>query len=249
MIIAIANQKGGTGKTTTAVTLAHGMAYMGVRVLLVDMDPQGHVGRALGIGKSPDAGSLLTGAALSDCVIEARPRLDVVRSNALLKQAELRLESRQLGREKALTRALAAGRDYDFVFIDCPPTLGLLTLNALAAARYVMVPVKLEQLSMDGLIELAQTIRAVQAESFDVALGWIVPTMKRHTNEHRRLLSALQTLYGPAVASPIPLAAVLTEAQGAEKTIWEYRRNSPAAHAYFELAGTVIRGLNENLGR
>lgn len=243
MIIAVANQKGGTGKTTTAVNLAHALALTGWNTLLVDLDPQGHAGVALGMGTGMEMASLLNGGVLSTCAQPARERLDLVRSNAMTARAEMLLQTQPLGRTTVLARALGALNEYDFVILDCPPVLGLLTINALVAADRLLVPVKLEQLSVAGMVELHSTLEAVQREGHGVRLGWVVPTMQRaNTLEHRRILAALKQRYGPLVTIGIPHTIRLSEAQGRQATIWEHARNSAGAAAYWLLMKRVLDG-------
>lgn len=237
MILAIANQKGGTGKTTTAINLAHSLTLYGFDILLLDLDPQGHASIALGLDKGCEMSQFLLGSPLGRCVIQARPHLDIIRSNAMTAQVEIQLQSRPLGQSNALAKALMPKcvYEYDFIIIDCPPALGLLTINALVAADAIMIPVRLEQLCVDGVLELEQTLDAVHNEGYKIQLQWIVPTMVMPTKEHRRLDKSLRKHYGKIVTVAIPRTIKIAEAQGRHLTIWEHAPESIGGQAYSEL--------------
>lgn len=175
--IAVANQKGGVGKTTTAINIATAMAAIGWRTLLIDFDPQGNASTGLGIGAEARAVSsydlLIEGAALTDCVTPTGiPGLDIVPATQDLSGAEVELvsiEDRTSKLRDALHRPGEAVR-YDVCFIDCPPSLGLLTLNALTAADKLLVPLQCEFFALEGLSQLLQTVERVQGR-FNVDLG------------------------------------------------------------------------------
>ncbi|HEX5498691.1 MAG TPA: AAA family ATPase, partial [Thermomicrobiales bacterium] len=166
-VVAFANQKGGVGKTTSAVNAAVSLARRGFRILLVDIDPQGNATSSLGVDKSGLAGStydvLVDDAPVESAVVAgARPNLDLLPSTPILAGAEIELVERP-EREFRLRRALAAVADrYDLIVIDCPPSLGLLTVNALSAARSVVVPIQCEFLALEGLGQLITTIDLVK---------------------------------------------------------------------------------------
>ena len=169
-IIAIANQKGGVGKTTTSINLAAGLAYTNQRILLVDFDPQGNAtqgigAKAVGFDKTV-YDVIMQNASVKDCVVNLpiySPKLDVLCSNVNLAGADLEMANYKEGREKLLKRKLDEVRDdYDYIIIDCPPSLGLLNTNALTAADSVIIPVQSEYYALEGLTQLLSTIRLVQ---------------------------------------------------------------------------------------
>lgn len=167
-IIAVSNQKGGVGKTTTSVNLAAGLGYLGHKVLLVDFDPQGNASQGIGARISAKAPSvynlLLDDAQVQDIRIPLKtPHVDLVPANIQLAGADLQMAKFESGKELLLKRKLDAVRDeYDFIIIDCPPSLGLLNTNALTAADSVMIPVQCEYYALEGVTQLLLTIRLVQ---------------------------------------------------------------------------------------
>ena len=167
-IIAIANQKGGVGKTTTSMNLAAGLAYVGKRVMLVDFDPQGNATHGIGANRAGFTKSVYDVLMSDTTADEAKvtlqmPPLDVLPSTIDLSGADVDMASYEIGREQLLKKKLDAVRDnYDYIIIDCPPALGLLNTNALTAADTVMIPVQCEYFALEGLTQLLSTIRLVQ---------------------------------------------------------------------------------------
>jgi chromosome partitioning protein len=248
-ILAIVNQKGGVGKTTTAVNLATALAAVGKRVLLVDFDPQGNASTGLGIGRQERRfttydvlmGELEIRAAAMPTPI---PRLSVVPASVDLSGAELELVDLE-NREGRLRQALhGALGDYDFVLIDCPPSLGLLTLNALVAAHAVLVPLQCEFYALEGLSHLVRTVDRVR-RSLNPALGiqGVVLTMFDRRNNLSDLVAAdVRVHFGAKVYNTvIPRNVRISEAPSHGKPVLLYDMRCPGSQAYIKLASEMLR--------
>ena len=247
-VIALCNQKGGVGKTTTTINLGASLAAYGRRVLLVDFDPQGALGA--GVGVHPHTlertvyDAMMTGEAAADEVIKPTgvEGMDILPANIDLSGAELLLVS-EVGREQALNRALAPVRDrYDVVLIDCQPSLGLLTLNALTAARWVLVPVECEYFSLRGVALLQDTVRKVRERiNPDLALLGVLPTMVDRTVHSREVLDRLVEGFGDQVFQTVINRTVkFPETSVAGVPITSYAPSSGAAQAYLSLSREVL---------
>ncbi len=248
-VIAIANQKGGVGKTTTAINLGASLAVAEKRTLVVDIDPQGNASSGLGIkdrASRPTIYDVLIGrSSMSDAIVEAvhLPGLDVVPSTRDLVGAEIELVSTP-NRESILRDAIRGVRDrYDYVLVDCPPSLGLLTLNTLTAADSVLIPIQCEFYALEGLSQLLNTVRLVQRglnPSLDIE-GVLLTMYDRRLNLSRQVAEEARDYFGDKVyEATIPRNVRLAEAPSFGQPIVQYDVLSSGAEAYLALAQEVI---------
>ena len=249
-VIAIANQKGGVGKTTTAINLGAGLAVAERRTLIVDMDPQGNATSGMGIDRAQLRGSvydiLLEGSSVPDVRVERVhfPYLDIVPSSQDLVGAEVELVDRPR-RELVLRRALEPVRDeYDYVLLDCPPSLGLLTLNTLAAADTVLIPIQCEFYALEGLSQLLNTVRIVQRKmNPQLGIEGVLLTMyDSRLNLSKQVKGEAEEYFGAKVfKTAIPRNVRLAEAPSFGQPIALYDVLSTGARGYLSLAAEIVR--------
>jgi chromosome partitioning protein len=247
-IVALANQKGGVGKTTTAVNLAACLAEAGAGTLVVDLDPQANATSGLG-ERAGDASTydLLDGAPLEDVVRPTRfERLELVPSRPELAGAAVELARRDDG-EGFLPDALAPARErYDFTFVDCPPSLGPLTVNGLAACDGVLVPVQCEYYALEGLTQLLHSIELVRARLNPrlAVAGMILTMVDGRTRLAADVAAEVRRHFGDLVfAAAVPRSVRLAEAPSHGLPITEYDRGSAGADAYYRVAGELVERL------
>ncbi len=240
--ICVLNYKGGTGKTTVVVNLADALARSGKKVLIIDSDPQGSSGYYLGVQSPYTLYDLLVqDISHSECIINARKGVDIITGNERLFPAGLQL-SQQQGREHVLSRKLQSLDTYDYVLVDCPPSLNLLNQNSLLFCDELFLPVSMEYLSLPGILQLLQNIRLI-AKLFqkNIRISKVIPTFysqrsKRSSTVHDSLTRTFPNL----VSTPIRTCNALSESVGYQQTIFEYAPKSNGAQDFKKLLREVL---------
>jgi chromosome partitioning protein len=246
-VLSVANQKGGVGKTTSTVNLAAALAQHGARVLVVDLDPQGNASTAFGVEHRAGTPSiynvLVAGRDLAEVAVEVPGFAGLFCAPATidLAGAEIELAS-MVARESRLGRALEAPVPYDFVFVDCPPSLGLLTVNALVAAQEVLIPIQCEFYALEGLSQLRRTLDLVRSHLIPALhVSTILLTMyDGRTRLAEQVANEVRTHFGDLVLRPtIPRSVRISEAPGYGQTVMTYDPHSRGALAYVEAAREI----------
>ncbi len=248
--IAMINQKGGTAKTTTAVSVAAGFAQLGHRTLLVDLDPQGNVGVSLGLQAPRTAYHLLCREARAElCVVPARKNLDVIISDHSLAAAEIELarlsESERIHR---LEDVLAPLNDYEYIIFDCAPALSILNQNALFFSREVLIPVSCDYLALVGVRQVLRTLRRVSEQTGrDVTVAGVLPTFYDTRNKLcLEALTYLRKTFGSRALPPVRVNTKLAEAPCVKKTIFEHAPESHGARDYIRVVQWLRTGEGQS---
>ena len=249
-VIARSNQTGGVGKTTTSINLASGRAHVGKKVLLIDFDSQGNATQGLNASQNNSQATihsvLMEGVPIQQAIVpKMNPRIDIVPANINLAGADLDMDKMEAGKEELLKKAIAPIRDqYDYIIIDCPPSLGLLNTNALTAADSILIPVQCEYYALEGVTQLLITIRLVQRTSNrNLKIEGILLTMfDIRTRLSVEVSQDVRQTFGKLVyQNSIPRNVKLSEAPSRGMSIFEYDPKSTGAKAYAGLTEEVLK--------
>jgi len=245
-IVSLVNQKGGVGKTTTAVSLAVALGRRGQRVLLIDLDPQANATSALGVSWTEQPGTydaILDEVPMAECIVRVEEEgVDLVPSSTELSGAEVELVP-VLARERRLTNAIYPIRDrYDWILVDCPPSLGLLTINALTASDSVIIPVQCEYMALEGLSRLMETLDLVK-RSLNPGLhvlGLILTMFDARTRLAQQVVEEVRTHFPQTFTTIIPRSVRLSEAPSHGQSIFRYDNGGRSALAYDAVASELL---------
>jgi len=246
-VISVTNQKGGVGKTTTSINLAASLVKRGKRIMLIDMDPQGNASVGCGVDlneiESTIYDVLLLDSSVKDAIVKTECGVDVLTANGDLAGAQVELLN-EIGRELRLQKALEPVQDdYDIIFIDCPPALNVLTINALVASNSVMIPMQCEYFALEGLSALIATIRKIR-ETLNPQLrieGLLRTMFDKRNSLSKEVSKQLQTHFGDKVYETIvPRNITLAEAPSYGEPVISYDPSSKGAKAYIALADEIL---------
>jgi len=238
--IAIANRKGGVGKTTTAVNLAAGLSLAGNTVLLIDTDTQAHCSKILGVDPEKGLAELIDGATSHKCTIEARPGLFLLSGGKKLSGTARLIARQQMRSEYVLSEALKTFEGkYDYVIIDTPPGFNELSINVLFYAAEVLIPVSMEILAIDGLEAFLEEIESIKKYT-DIKVRYIIPTfVDGRVKKTAEILELLKRSFPDKVTFPVHYSSRLSESPHWGKTIYEYDRRARVSQDYAKITGAI----------
>lgn len=242
---AVINYKGGTGKTSTAIHIAHGLSLKGKRVLLIDTDPQGSISHYFGIKSDKTLFDLLIQQEpIQHCITNLRPNLDAILSNERIFPAEIKM-AKENQREYILARALSALNGYDFVILDCAPSMNILNQNALVYAQELLLPVSMEYLSLIGVKQLLKNIKIInKLFNKKVKISKVIPTFfDKRNKKSKDILESLKRVFPNIVSEPVGINVRMSEAPGKKMTIFEYDPNSSVAEDYLLIVEEMLNNV------
>ena len=242
--IAVVNYKGGTGKTTTVVNLAHAISLKGFKVLIVDTDPQGSAGIYFGMSpKKTLYDVLIDEVPVAECIEKARHNIDILCSNERVFPAELKMTSMK-NRELILKNRLKNIPGYDFIILDCAPSMNLLNQNALLYANEILLPVSMEYLSLIGVKQLLKNIKIInRIFNRKVSITNVIPTFfDRRNKKSKDIIESLKRVFLNMVSTPVRTCTSLSEAPSKHKTIFEFDPDSFAAEDYYKITEELLYG-------
>jgi chromosome partitioning protein len=245
-VFAIANQKGGVGKTTSAVTLAHGAALKGIPTCLIDLDPQGNVADSLGMAEGNELISWLEGRPV---ICQAREQLGCIRSDKSTAAIKATLAGRDY-REYVISEALEhpAFQKFELIILDCAPSIDILHVAALTAADYLVIPSRLDQLAVKGILEILRTMASVNKRGAHLKLGGIIPTFfDRSTKESQYQLENLAVHFKHQLWPVVPVDTKIRSANRAGQTLWEFAPACRALRGLGPIGGGYVSVLDRLL--
>lgn len=250
IVISLLNHKGGVGKTTSAINIGAGLVEVGKKVLLVDLDPQANLTLSLGVPRQPVTIYEAIRGESELKPVQVKENLDVIISTLDLSGAEMELIN-EAGREQILRELFEPVREeYDFIIIDCPPSLGLLTLNALTGSDYVIIPLQTEFLAMQGLAKIRQVIQKVRLRlNKNLEIAGVIATMYDHRKVlNRDVVETIKKYFGDLVFDTMIRDNVaLAEAPSRRQDIFDYNSNSPGAEDYLALCKEIIHRIENGI--
>jgi len=243
-VVAIGSEKGGVGKTTTAVTVAHALALQRYKVLLIDLDSQGNCAVSLGASfEKTTYDALVLNEPIERCLTRARPNLDLLASNHRMATVKNYMIAEGHNSHIILREAMRdQNSHYDWVIIDCAPSLDIANLNALMYADEVIIPIAVDFLAMVGARQYMETVGEAKRAGASIIVSAVIPTFyDARVRRSAEVLNILKENFGELVTEPIPINTRLAEAPNAGKTIWEYAPRSTGAMAYIKLVERILR--------